>query len=115
LGELDFTSYRAVACQSKTPMRNMHFIEVIRRGNLVIIDLQANAFLHHMVRNIAGVLLSIGSGAQPAGWAEEVLLAKDRSAAAATAPPFGLYLAGVTYPAKYGLPQSEPGPYFLSL
>jgi tRNA pseudouridine38-40 synthase len=115
IGELDFTSYRAVACQSRTPMRNVHFIDVSRRGDMVVIDIQANAFLHHMVRNVAGVLMAIGTGAQPINWAGEVLLAKDRAAAAATAPPFGLYLVGVTYTAHFDLPQSEPGPYFLSV
>ncbi len=114
LGELDFTSYRAVACQSKTPMRNVHFVEVCRRGDLVIIDIQANAFLHHMVRNITGVLLEIGAGLKPVHWAEEVLLAKDRTVAAATAPPFGLYLVDVIYPESYGLPSQQPGPYFLA-
>ncbi|ARN75930.1 tRNA pseudouridine(38-40) synthase TruA [Oceanicoccus sagamiensis] len=114
LGELDFTSYRAVACQSRTPMRNVHFIEVSRSGDRVMIDIQANAFLHHMVRNIAGVLIDIGAGIKPVQWAEEVLLAKDRSAAAVTAPPFGLYLVGVTYPDHFQLPHSGPGPWFLS-
>ena len=113
IGELDFTSYRAVACQSPTAMRNVHFITVSRRGDMVIIDIQANAFLHHMVRNIAGVLMAVGSGAQSEAWVDEVLQAKDRSAAAATAPPFGLYLVDVTYPEHYDLPQSVPGPYFL--
>ena len=114
LGELDFTSYRAVACQSKTPMRNVHFLEVSRCGDMVVIDIQANAFLYHMVRNIAGVLLAIGTGIKPVAWAEEVLLAKDRKAATITAPPFGLYLVGVTYPDSFQLPQSDPGPFFLA-
>lgn len=114
VGELDFTSYRAVACQSKTPMRNVHFIDVSRRGDLVIIDLQANAFLHHMVRNIAGVLISIGRGDMPERWCRDVLLAKDRTAGGVTAPPFGLYLANVIYPDEFNLPKVEPGPYFLS-
>lgn len=114
LGELDFTSYRAVACQSNTPMRNMHFLNVSRRGQLVIIDLEANAFLQHMVRNIAGVLMAIGTGSKPVEWAHQVLQARDRTQAAATAPPFGLYLVGVSYPEHYGLPQGEPGPYFLA-
>ncbi|MEE8059921.1 MAG: tRNA pseudouridine(38-40) synthase TruA [Pseudomonadales bacterium] len=114
IGELDFTSYRAVACQSRTPMRNVHFIHVSRRGDLVVIDIQANAFLHHMVRNIAGVLMAIGTGSRPLVWAEEVLLAKDRTVAAATAPPFGLYLVGVTYPNHFQFPHSAPGPFFLA-
>lgn len=113
IGELDFTSYRAVACQSRTPMRNVHFIKVSRQGELVIIDIQANAFLHHMVRNIAGVLMVIGAGNQPVEWAAEVLAARDRTVAAATAPPFGLYLVDVIYPEVFQLPHSAPGPYFL--
>lgn len=115
IGELDFTSYRAVACQSRTPMRNVHFVNVSRRGDLVVIDIQGNAFLHHMVRNIAGVLMAIGTGVKPVAWAEDVLLAKDRAMAAATAPPFGLYLVGVSYPAEFELPENNPGPYFLSM
>lgn len=114
LGELDFTSYRAVACQSNTPMRNVHFVEVTRRADLVVIDIQANAFLHHMVRNIAGVLIAIGSGQQPPGWAKTVLDAKDRCAGGVTARPDGLYLVGVTYPEHFQLPSNEIGPFFLA-
>lgn len=113
LGEQDFTSYRAVACQSRTPMRNVHFIDVSRRGDLVVVDIQANAFLHHMVRNIVGVLLEIGAGRQSPQWAQEVLEARDRTVAAATAPPYGLYLVDVIYPPQFGLPAVEPGPFFL--
>lgn len=114
IGELDFTSYRAAGCQSNTPMRNVHFIEVSRRGDLVIIDIQANAFLHHMVRNIAGVLMEIGSGRRSVPWAGEVLAARDRTVGAATAPPFGLYLVDVLYPAHFSLPPNNPGPFFLA-
>ena len=113
LGELDFTSYRAVACQSRTPMRNVHFIDVSRRGDLVIIDIQANAFLHHMVRNIAGVLIDIGAGGHSVSWAQEVLMAKDRSKGAATAAPHGLYLVDVDYPEEFELPKNAPGPHFV--
>lgn len=113
IGELDFTSYRAVACQSPTAMRNVHFIDVSRSGELVVIDIQANAFLHHMVRNIAGVLMAIGQGVRPVEWSREVLLAKDRRQAAATASPAGLYLVKVIYPQHFDLPESQPGPYFL--
>ena len=114
LGELDFTSYRAVACQSNTPMRNVHFLKVSRCGDMVVIDIEANAFLYHMVRNIAGVLLAIGAGIKPVTWAEEVLLAKDRTVAGVTAPPSGLYLVGVTYPESFQLPSSGSGPFFLA-
>ncbi len=114
IGELDFTSYRASSCQSKSPMRNVQFINVSRRGDMVIIDVQANAFLHHMVRNIAGVLLEIGKGKRATSWAGEVLTARDRTVAAATAPPDGLYLVGVNYPEHFGLPHNTPGPFFLA-
>lgn len=114
VGEMDFTSYRAAACQSKTPMRNVHYITVSRRGDMVIIDIEANAFLHHMVRNIAGVLLEIGMGGQKVSWAAEVLAARDRTIAAPTAPPHGLYLVAVNYPDHFGLPESVPGPFFMA-
>jgi tRNA pseudouridine38-40 synthase len=113
LGEQDFTSFRALECQSKTPMRNIHSIVVERYGDLVVIDITANAFLHHMVRNIAGVLINVGSGKKPSSWVQEVLTAKDRKLGAETAPPYGLYLVGVVYPAHYGINQMVTGPISL--
>lgn len=104
LGEHDFSSFRAQSCQSVSPNRLMYFIEVYREGELVIIDLCANAFLHHMVRNIAGVLIDIGAGKQPENWTLDLLELKDRTRAAMTAPPHGLHLAGVYYPVHYGIP-----------
>jgi tRNA pseudouridine38-40 synthase len=68
LGEQDFSAFRAASCQSRTPMRNVQFVDVRRRGDLVILEIKANAFLHHMVRNIAGALLAVGDGRKPAGW-----------------------------------------------
>lgn len=112
LGENDFTSYRAVGCQSKTPNRCVDFINVSRKGRMVVIDIQANAFLHHMVRNIAGVLIAIGMEKQSINWTKEVLDAKDRRLGGVTAPPHGLYLVGVTYPSRFSLPKIEPGPWF---
>lgn len=103
LGEHDFSSFRAQDCQSRSPNRFMHFIHVRREDDRVVIDLCANAFLHHMVRNIAGVLMAVGSGKQPPEWAGEVLRARDRKAGAATAPAEGLYLAGICYPESFGL------------
>lgn len=105
IGEHDFSSFRAQDCQSKSPMRRMHFIHVHREGDRVIIDLCANAFLHHMVRNIVGVLMEIGSGKQHPDWAGEVLAARDRKCGGVTAPADGLYLGGVFYPAHFGLPR----------
>lgn len=112
IGEHDFTSYRSVECQSKHPMRNVMEIMVNRDKDLVIIDIKANAFLHHMVRNIAGVLMAIGSGRKQVGWAKEILLSKDRKLGAETAPPYGLYLMGVTYPKKFAILESVSEPLF---
>lgn len=114
LGENDFSSFRGSGCQSSTPYRNVHRITVERRGHLVCIEIRANAFLLHMVRNIVGVLVAVGKGDQPPGWTAEVLAQRDRTRAAVTAPPNGLYLVGVDYPAVWNLPQTRPGPVFLS-
>ncbi|MBA2648868.1 MAG: tRNA pseudouridine(38-40) synthase TruA [Legionella sp.] len=113
LGEHDFTSFRSVECQSKTPMRLMQSIQVSRADDLIIIDLTANAFLHHMVRNIAGVLMAVGSGKHPLEWVDDVLKAKDRRLGAETAPPYGLYLVQVTYPQHFGIIKQHPGPLFV--
>ncbi|ARB91662.1 tRNA pseudouridine(38-40) synthase TruA [Legionella longbeachae] len=113
LGENDFTSFRSVECQSNTPMRNVYKLQVNRMGDLVIIDITANAFLHHMVRNIAGVLIAVGSGKRPVFWVEEVLQAKDRRLGAETAPAYGLYLVQVNYPQEFSILQNCPGPMFL--
>lgn len=103
IGNHDFTSFRAQGCQSKSPQRIMYFVDVYREGERVIMDISANAFLHHMVRNIAGVLMAIGTGKQAVDWALELLAVKDRKLAAVTAPPDGLYLGGVYYPEHYGI------------
>lgn len=108
VGEHDFTSFRAKGCQSQSAFRRVFFINVNRCANKVIIDIAANAFLHHMVRNIVGVLLAIGSAKKPPAWALEVLVKRDRKAAAATAPPHGLYLQAICYPDQYGLTK-HPG------
>jgi tRNA pseudouridine38-40 synthase len=108
LGEQDFSSFRSSQCVSKTPMRCVTECIVIRQKEYIIIDIEANAFLHHMVRNIVGVLLKIGSGQKEPYWLQEVLAAKNRRAAAETAPPFGLYLTNVRYPEIYSFPLSEP-------
>jgi len=104
LGERDFSSYRAVACQSPTPMRRVDHVRVTQIGDFVVIDIQANAFLHHMVRNIAGVLLAIGAGQRPVSWAGDLLLQRDRTLGGVTAPPTGLYLVDVIYPERFQLP-----------
>lgn len=108
VGEHDFSSYRAVACQAKSPVRTLYELEVMRDRDLVIIDLEANAFLHHMVRNIAGVLMDIGAGKQPPEWAREVLESRDRTLGGVTASPHGLYLTGIAYPPRFDLPTLSP-------
>jgi tRNA pseudouridine38-40 synthase len=104
IGEHDFSAYRASECQSPTPMRNLTQVRVRRFNTFVVIDVGANAFLHHMVRNIAGVLIEIGQRRQPERWAAELLAGRDRRLAAATAPAQGLYFAGPEYPPHFGLP-----------
>lgn len=113
LGEHDFTSFRAQQCQSRTPWRNITQLHVYRLGDYIVVDIKANAFLHHMVRNIVGSLLKIGCGQQGEGWMGELLAAKDRNLAAATAKAEGLYLVAVDYPTHFALPQLPLGPLFL--
>ena len=113
LGEQDFSAFRAAACQSNTPFRNVHEVNVSRFGELVVVDIQANAFLHHMVRNIVGSLMAVGSGRKTTDWIGELLQQGDRTVAADTAPPHGLYLVDVSYPAEYGLPATPYGPLML--
>lgn len=112
-GKHDFTSFRAVQCNAETAEREIKAIQVFRRGDLVIIDIKANAFLHHMVRNIAGVLMAVGQGREQVSWVKDVLHAKDRKKGAETAPAYGLYLVDVTYPDKFKLASLSVGPWFL--
>ncbi|MGU3414047.1 tRNA pseudouridine(38-40) synthase TruA [Enterobacteriaceae bacterium C34A] len=114
LGENDFTSFRAVQCQSRTPWRNVMHINVERYGAYVVVDIKANAFVHHMVRNIVGSLMEVGAGNQPESWIAELLAAKDRTLAAATAKAEGLYLVAVDYPQRFDLPTPPMGPLFLA-
>jgi tRNA pseudouridine38-40 synthase len=115
LGEQDFTSFRALHCQANSPVRTIEYLNVTRRSNFIIIDIKANAFLHHMVRNIAGSLIEIGRGKQNIDWLTTLLSMKDRSKAAATAKPGGLYLVEVDYPEQFDLPRPPCGPLFLDL
>jgi tRNA pseudouridine38-40 synthase len=113
LGEQDFSSFRAAGCQSKTPYRNVMHLEVRRHHRFIVIDIEANAFLQHMVRNIAGTLMEIGAGRRSPQWAAEVMQARDRTMAAKTASPCGLYLVSVRYPSVFELPEIPTGPAFL--
>lgn len=107
VGTHDFTSYRAVQCQAKSPVKTLYRLDVQRDGNIILLRLHANAFLHHMVRNIAGVLIAIGKGEQPASWANEVLQLRDRRLGGVTAVPDGLYFEQVEYPEKFNIPAPE--------
>ena len=104
VGEHDFTSFRALACQAHTPVRRLQKISVERHGNQVIMQVRANAFLHHMVRNIAGVLIAIGKGDRPVEWIEEVLDVRNREKGGVTAAPHGLYFQAAHYPDRYAVP-----------
>lgn len=114
LGEHDFSSFQGAGCQSKTPMRTIFQIEIFRIRRMVVIEVQANAFLLHMVRNIAGVLVAIGSGEKEPKWAESVLKSRDRQQGGVTISPNGLYLVEVSYPVEFKLPRTPLGPFFLS-
>ncbi len=113
IGEQSFASFQASSCQSTTPFRCVHEVSVTRWGEFVIVDIKANAFLHHMVRNIVGCLLEIGQGKQAVGYVKELLAKQDRSQAPATAKPDGLYLINVEYPETYKLPALTLGPLCL--
>ena len=104
-GEHDFSAFRSVQCQAKHARRDLHDIVVTRRDDEVLVEVQANAFLHHMVRNIVGSLLLVGRGERPVGWIAELLEGRDRSVAGPTAPAAGLLFLGPRYPRQWGLPQ----------
>lgn len=109
LGEHDFSSFRAAECQAKTPVKTLRRLDIAQEGNLLFCDFSADAFLHHMVRNLMGALLHVAKGNEHPEWIVDLLAQRDRALAPPTFMPDGLYLAGVSYPAEYGLP-SEPLP-----
>lgn len=113
LGEHDFSSFRGSGCQAHSPVRTIHQLEIGRVGEMLILEVKANAFLLHMVRNIAGMLVMIGSGERKLAWAEEVLAARNRQAAGITISPAGLYLVEVEYPPEFKFPAVSMGPFFL--
>ena len=107
IGEHDFSAFRAAECQALSPVRDMRAISVTRRSDLVVVTLCANAFLHHMVRNIVGSLIQVGIGNRRGDWIAELLAGRNRELAAPTFSPDGLYLAKVDYDARWGLPASD--------
>jgi tRNA pseudouridine38-40 synthase len=113
LGEQDFSAFRAASCQASSPNRCVTACVVSRQSDYVVVDITANAFLHHMVRNIVGSLLAVGSRSSSVEWFEMVLQGRDRTQAADTAPAEGLYLVDVTYPEAFGLPETPDGPTLL--
>ena len=104
VGEHDFSAFRAISCQARHPRRDLREIRVWREGEYVVVEVEANAFLHHMVRNIVGSLLPVGRGDMPASWLGELLAGRDRERAGPTAPASGLSFVGPRYPAAWGLP-----------
>ena len=114
VGRHDFTSFRSAECQAASPVRNLVELSVARRGRLIRVRASANAFLHHMIRNIVGTLVYVGLGRRGPGWATEVLEARDRTHAAPTFSPAGLYLVRVEYDPAFQLPApSAPVPAWL--
>jgi tRNA pseudouridine38-40 synthase len=107
IGTHDFSSFRAAECQAKSPVRTLVYARVAREGDLVRFDLSANAFLHHMVRNIVGALVTVGTGKARPTWMSELLAARDRTQGPATFAPDGLYFCGADYDARFGLPRTR--------
>ena len=111
IGQHDFTAFRSSQCQAKSPIKMMHEVRIERHGDLIIFTIRASAFLHHMVRNLVGSLIYIGTGKHRPEWLQDVLAGRDRNHAAPTFMPDGLYLAKVDYDPKWGLPQETGNPF----
>lgn len=106
LGEHDFSAFRAAGCQAKSPVKTLRRAEVVRSGEILLFDFEASAFLHHMVRNLVGSLIQVGQGKHPSEWISELLTSRDRTRAAPTFSAAGLYLVGVHYETRWGIPDN---------
>jgi tRNA pseudouridine38-40 synthase len=113
LGEHDFSAFRGAGCQANTPIRTLRHFSIERQRQLLILEIEANAFLLHMVRNIVGSLLAVGDGEQKPEWIKSVLESRDRCQGGVTISPKGLYLVSVNYPDEFALPEMPVGPFFL--
>ncbi len=109
IGQHDFTSFRSAQCQARHPVRTLYQLDIVERGPFLVFTLRANAFLHHMVRNILGTLLQVGQSKRPASGVTELLAARDRTQGAPTFAPDGLYLSAIEYPADFALPDLDSG------
>jgi tRNA pseudouridine38-40 synthase len=110
IGTHDFSSFRASGCQAKSPVKQMHELSIERRGDIIVLTVRASAFLHHMVRNLVGALIYVGTGRNEPAWMADVLASRNRDAAAPTFMPDGLYLAKIDYDPKWGLPLEAVSP-----
>jgi tRNA pseudouridine38-40 synthase len=110
IGTHDFSAFRASGCQAKTPVKDLQQLSIERRGDIIVFTVRASAFLHHMVRNLVGALIYVGTGRNEPAWMAEVLASRDRDMAAPTFMPDGLYLAKIDYDPKWGLPQEAVSP-----
>lgn len=114
VGTHDFSAFRAADCQAKSPVKTIHHLRVYQEGQLIVLDIKANSFLYHMVRNIAGVLMRIGAGENSVEWCAQVLASQNRKHEGITAKGNGLYFSEVSYPEQYVFPKHPLGPFFLS-
>ncbi len=108
LGVHDFSAFRAAGCQSRNPVKELRRLDIGQTGHWIWFDVSADGFLHHMVRNLVGVLCAIGQGRERPQWAQEVLMSRDRKNAGVTLPPDGLYFVGADYAPRFGLPPPPP-------
>ena len=107
IGQHDFSAFRAAECQARSPVKELRLARIERRGDHLLCDFHADGFLHHMVRNVMGCLVQVGAGGRPPEWVHEILCSRDRTLAAPTFDPAGLYLAHIRYPAHFALPESS--------